>query len=1132
MIQAIQTQKHSKPRGFALVATLSLMVLLAILALGMLSLSSISLRASSRGDAQGQARANARLALTLAIGQLQREMGPDSRVSVPHDVGGQPGGMPRWVGVYDAWKTDPANPTVALTPGLRVPAFRSWLISGASGAVGTIPLVGAGSLGASAAPGDFVSAPMVALADPGRKGKIAWWTSDESVKAKVKAGPDSRTNPAFGLADAFFNAQSPPNLGHKAFAELATLEWKAGQRGSTVSTGSLNLAAGLGATGVGGAIHNLTVHSAGVFSDVREGRLKRDFSNLLSRPIAELENKPLYLANGRMNRFLITDDGAVSNAANIDTILATTPSNSTGINRRGINLEELYLFHNLHREIDWSTGKPQLVNKDSKEAMVDDRFYIYREPVIEALHIILSFRAVPDTATPGTYMMQAMLDGMMAVSNPNDIPTVWPASMVLSHDMHSLPYRVKWNILRANGTVKNSLLTSDLNVPFFKCNISGGFTLEPGEAAVFGNSLADTLSRQCNLTRGFAPRGGVAINDSEWGSGTATSGLRARSLVLDDRVSFAMNKTTGTNNTGSGWMKCTKSFRNATGSAYGAGVFGITGGGSTLDTPLMNQYMLKTINPPQTLPVQSFVDNPMPVMMITLMPNVEKSRTTLIPPNAYPSRAYHFFEPAVAERRIMPTTQDLTMQTNQLVTIAEPMDYEFANDRTLAAGVGGRNLYHGGAREVGLGGSFNVVKRRIPLSPPLSIGAFENAIACGFVQRGMAVSGSDPAVYVGSTLSGTGPNLPASINKAIGNSWSNPLLISSSVYTFPYYDTSWMVNNALWDSWFLSGIVDGRGAGSSPWMSDSRSPRAQFQEFAEGTGELRNKRFSYNPSKSVGEALDELFIGDDFKPGAISKLTKYLLADGAFNVNSTSDVAWKSFLTSVKEQELLDANGALQKMSHPFGTLGYACSAATSGTQGDWNGFRDLTDTEVDGLAKAIVLEVKARGPFLNMADFVNRRPDSPDAAHRALGALQAAIEKSGLNSRFKSAGRTLLPTDVAILAGKNTLADEPPSTSPTSAARAIGSAGYLSQAALLTAFGSQITVRGDTFVIRAYGDHRDAFDNILAQSWCEAVVQRTPDYVDSTDAPDATGTLTTANSAFGRKFNIISFRWLKPEEI
>lgn len=73
--------QNARPLGFALVSTLALMVLLAVLAVGLLSLSAISLRTASRNDAMTEARANARLALMIAIGELQEEMGPDMRVS-------------------------------------------------------------------------------------------------------------------------------------------------------------------------------------------------------------------------------------------------------------------------------------------------------------------------------------------------------------------------------------------------------------------------------------------------------------------------------------------------------------------------------------------------------------------------------------------------------------------------------------------------------------------------------------------------------------------------------------------------------------------------------------------------------------------------------------------------------------------------------------------------------------------------------------------------------------------------------------------------------------------------------------------------------------------------------------------
>lgn len=45
-----------KARGFALVATLALMILLAILAVGLVSLSAVALRSAGQGAAQAEAR--------------------------------------------------------------------------------------------------------------------------------------------------------------------------------------------------------------------------------------------------------------------------------------------------------------------------------------------------------------------------------------------------------------------------------------------------------------------------------------------------------------------------------------------------------------------------------------------------------------------------------------------------------------------------------------------------------------------------------------------------------------------------------------------------------------------------------------------------------------------------------------------------------------------------------------------------------------------------------------------------------------------------------------------------------------------------------------------------------------------
>ena len=77
------------------------------------------------------------------------------------------------------------------------------------------------------------------------------------------------------------------------------------------------------------------------------------------------------------------------------------------------------------------------------------------------------------------------------------------------------------------------------------------------------------------------------------------------------------------------------------------------------------------------------------------------------------------------------------------------------------------------------------------------------------------------------------------------------------------------------------------------------------------------------------------------------------------------------------------------------------------------------------------------------------------------------------------------------------------------------------------------LSARDDTFVIRGYGDARDANNKITARATCEAVVRRTRDYVDPADAADLT-TLPTSptNLIFGRRYEIIALRWLSSSEI
>ncbi len=1141
MIPFKTTPAGHAPNGFALVVTLSLMILLTVIAVGLLSLSSISLRSSSQGQAAAEARANARLALMLAIGQMQREMGPDSRISAPPDAGTiATGGQPRWTTVHDAWKTDPANSNAPLIPVSRKPNFRTWLVSGADGKVvsssNLISLVGPGSLGANYVPEDLVSAPLVEVSDLRKKGSIAWWTADESAKAKITAG--AATDNFAAASNPFSDAQSPPRTGSQALPQLSAFEWKPKQRSAAITTASVNLAADLKGPGIGNLNHDVTVYSAGVLSDVREGRLKRDLSNLLTRPISEVEDKPLYLADGRMNRFVIGTDGSVANGPGI----ASDPKPVRRTSSEwGINLEELFLFHNLHREIQWTGQQPRIVSKKSREEAVNDRFYLYRKPTIEAAQFILSFKAVPDTAA-GRYKMVLMLDGMVAVSNPNDMTFEYAPGLQLGFQLFTVPYRLKWDIRRAGAVLYNSTQPVAANLQQFKGYVGGGpastaaagFSLLPGEAGVFGSSTSTTFT--LSLMRGFLPSGGVQLDDS----------LKATNLLPTDQINFKMERLDSTTNIpyytaefGSNvWNYCNiwlgqRGF-NGKNNGWHLGAMTSLGTPSTTDA-YVNQQLPVTITPPQVRSVSEFVTKPQPFMILSFLKNVEQSGGGAVP-DAFASRPFLMSESANSMVGMTLSNLANSSQMSQFIMKAEPANYQF---NTLAAGAGGRNMYQGGSRQPSSGGDFNVLKRRISFAPPLSLGAFENAIASGFARRfkdQTAIGdGTDKFPASARTLSGESPATPF-VAKAIGNAFASPFLAPDEVYR-SYSppsggtDHSWMVNNALWDSWFLSSIVDGRGLGGNSFQPDSRSPREQFTELAKGSGLLRNQRFLFHPYRSPEIALSELFNGDVLKPSAINDLSKYLLIDGAFNVNSTSTAAWKALLSSVRKQELIVNGGAKKPFNNPYGTLGYALNDSSSN---DWAGLRDLSETDIDSLAKAIVVEVKARGPFLNLGDFVNRRPNSPDASQQVVGALQAAIDKSGLNGRFTGGGRSVAAADFGSLPGAGTISAEP------APARSAGSAGHLTQARLLTALGSQITVRSDTFVIRAYGDARDASGKIiLARAWCEAVVQRLPEYVDPTDRPEASegwpgssDKLTPINTLFGRRLNIRSFRWLSSNEI
>ena len=95
----------------------------------------------------------------------------------------------------------------------------------------------------------------------------------------------------------------------------------------------------------------------------------------------------------------------------------------------------------------------------------------------------------------------------------------------------------------------------------------------------------------------------------------------------------------------------------------------------------------------------------------------------------------------------------------------------------------------------------------------------------------------------------------------------------------------------------------------------------------------------------------------------------------------------------------------------------------------------------------------------------------------------------------------------------------------------------YLMQADVLQAIAPLLTVRGDTFVVRTYGDVTNpATGSTTAHAWCEAVVQRIPETVDSADdiiqPGSSVGPAFNPQYPFGRRMKVVMFRWLSDAEV
>lgn len=386
--------------------------------------------------------------------------------------------------------------------------------------------------------------------------------------------------------------------------------------------------------------------------------------------------------------------------------------------------------------------------------------------------------------------------------------------------------------------------------------------------------------------------------------------------------------------------------------------------------------------------------------------------------------------------------------------------------------------------------------------PPLSMGALRHANLGRFSQQ------------------------PSTI---IGNSYAPMRIDSSRTWQTGFgprndyiYDSSYHVNKAMWDGYFMSSVLP-----TIQVLSQSEN------NVKDGTATLLNSRYLYSENPRL-PAID-LDAGNSNSTFELTASRIY--SQGQFNINSTSVVAWKAFLAGM-------SNAAIPRYNNTTGALTGWEQAATDkapfpnalanfGGDGDiWLGFRSLNETELETLAIEIVDEIKNRvadgnmgHPFLGLAEFINRQPEASNSTYRKAGTIQAAIDRASINNGFPDNTIVRTPPGGDFSGANMTNNGDQGALYPTS----------LDQGDILQALAPFMSTRSDTFTIRGYGTSFNALSQQTdAQAYCEIVVQRTTEPVDDELVGNTAALLNpdAAGGTFGRQMKIISMRWIHPSEI
>ncbi|MEM9081001.1 MAG: hypothetical protein AAGC74_09955, partial [Verrucomicrobiota bacterium] len=320
-MKAFTQPRIQKSNGFSLIVTVTLLVLLSLISVALLSLSTTTIRSSQNGEAQALARANARLALQVALGELQNTMGPDTRVSANAEILSSQRtvatGREKVTGVWNAWYPDFNNVgdydskkrgtprTRNDSQGFERPdgGFHRWLVSTAdnqsaediefitrSGSEQQVILADTRSNGNNTEP---VQAGRVPLTDNegNSSGQYAWVVLDEGQKASTELNFDENSQLRSTNLQKLALQEEPRWENVTEWQQLGQLDTE--ERQKLITLDSLELG---GVSESRESFHDLTTSSKTVLADVTKGVLKTDLSLLFSQEElpADFQSRRIY----------------------------------------------------------------------------------------------------------------------------------------------------------------------------------------------------------------------------------------------------------------------------------------------------------------------------------------------------------------------------------------------------------------------------------------------------------------------------------------------------------------------------------------------------------------------------------------------------------------------------------------------------------------------------------------------------------------------------------------------------------------------------------------------------------------------------------------------------------------------